>query len=495
MPKIFEYELNESKESYTVTKYVGDGYPLVNFPESYNGKPVTHIDKNVFVFSRNAYLIQELTFPKTVDEIEVDFSMCYQLTDICIINENVKLSRNSFSDCKKLENVNSFAWKYLNLEQLNNIIPQKINELNNLTEKEQRFIIYFVSQRPNLKKDLFLSENLMAIKFLFDQKTKISLDDLKDILDHYTTTKMVEITSMFMDYKYKNYTEDEIKKFDENYELVEIGFELPTYKQLLQKWNVGKLKNGLRISGYKKNNINETIPVATADGQKIISIGYNPKSDFKPIQHLTISAEISVINQRTFEACHSLLSIKLPNSLRIIGEEAFAFCEYLTEIEIPEGVTHINKLAFDHCLNLKRVVFPSTLSKLSLAGFARCKSLVDVTIRPGVAVLPHAFFSICDSLEVIELPNSIVEISSRVFADCPSLKTVTLSQKLTTIGEFCFADCTALEEIVFPASLMKIENCAFGNCPNLKSVVFNSEVTMIGDVFKGSPNVQIVNNY
>lgn len=47
--------------------------------------------------------------------------------------------------------------------------------------------------------------------------------------------------------------------------------------------------------------------------------------------------------------CQSLTDVKLPDSLKIIGDEAFSFCYNLTDINIPESVTYIGEDTFIDC--------------------------------------------------------------------------------------------------------------------------------------------------
>ena len=56
--------------------------------------------------------------------------------------------------------------------------------------------------------------------------------------------------------------------------------------------------------------------------------------------------------------------IKLPSTLKSIGEMAFANCQYLIEIEIPDSVTNIGESAFSGCKRLKSVKLPSSLKKI-----------------------------------------------------------------------------------------------------------------------------------
>ncbi len=48
-------------------------------------------------------------------------------------------------------------------------------------------------------------------------------------------------------------------------------------------------------------------------------------------------------------------SIKLPNTLKTIKQDAFSYCDSLTEIEIPASVTNFNYRAIADCSDLQTI--------------------------------------------------------------------------------------------------------------------------------------------
>jgi len=85
-----------------------------------------------------------------------------------------------------------------------------------------------------------------------------------------------------------------------------------------------------------------------------------------------------------------------------IGEEAFRYCYYLTEVQIPETVVFIDSYAFRHCEALKVVNIPR-----------------------NVTYIGKYAFSYCD-IETIIIPKSVEIIGLSVFSDCPSLVNIQL---------------------------------------------------------------------
>ena len=64
-----------------------------------------------------------------------------------------------------------------------------------------------------------------------------------------------------------------------------------------------------------------------------------------------------------FAFCDGLTSVTIPNSVTSIGEVAFAYCNSLTSIIIPESVTSIGDMAFADCNTLEAVYYRGTATQ------------------------------------------------------------------------------------------------------------------------------------
>ena len=61
-----------------------------------------------------------------------------------------------------------------------------------------------------------------------------------------------------------------------------------------------------------------------------------------------------------------------------IGIFAFALCDSLTEVTIPEGVTSIGNAAFSGCSSLTEVTIPKSVTSIGDAAFYNCEALKTV---------------------------------------------------------------------------------------------------------------------
>ena len=72
-----------------------------------------------------------------------------------------------------------------------------------------------------------------------------------------------------------------------------------------------------------------------------------------------------IICDKAFNGCHNLRYLKIPSSVRFIGEKAFCDCHF-RYIELPNTIEYISKDAFDNCPYLRTIVIPqNTFMKFS----------------------------------------------------------------------------------------------------------------------------------
>ncbi len=109
--------------------------------------------------------------------------------------------------------------------------------------------------------------------------------------------------------------------------------------------------------------------------------------------------QLDAIKDYAFCGCSSLKRIKIPNSVKHIGEGVFAYCTSLESVEISDSVKCIGEGAFAYCYSLKSINIPSSVRSIGECAFAKCESLKSIVI-----------------------PISVQRIGPRAFVDCTSLR-------------------------------------------------------------------------
>ena len=174
----------------------------------------------------------------------------------------------------------------------------------------------------------------------------------------------------------------------------------------------------------------------------------------------------------------------------LIDDYAFADCEALTSVSIPEGVTSIGSCAFLSCTSLNSVSVPGTVTFIGYGAFdetpwkdtqmqgafliinqiladaTSCSG--DVTIPDGVVTIGESAFDNCEAMTSVVIPSSVKTIGEGAFSYCTSLTSMTIPENVKIIGESAFADCTSLKTVECSAS--QIGAYAFCFCTSLKNV-------------------------
>ena len=194
----------------------------------------------------------------------------------------------------------------------------------------------------------------------------------------------------------------------------------------------------------------------------------------------SIREGVKVVGNDAFQGCGFLTNIDLPESLTSIGRNAFWGCDSLTSIIIPNGVTSIGDHAFSKCNSLKSIIIPDSVTSIGNYAFLCCDSLTSINIPNGVTSIGEGAFYDCDSLTSINIPDSVTSIGYYAFSDCDSLTSINIPNGVTSIRDYAFENCHSLTSINIPDGVTSIGDCAFSSCYSLTSINIPNSVTSIG---------------
>ena len=200
-------------------------------------------------------------------------------------------------------------------------------------------------------------------------------------------------------------------------------------------------------------------------------IGENEFNDCKNIKEVKLHNGLEIIGYRAFGSCYMLKTIEIPSSVKRIGESAFNFCNCLEEVKLHNGVEVIGGSAFYGCRSLKTIEIPSSVKRIGEKVFFSCRNLEEIKLHNGLEEIGSDAFYGCNSLKTIEIPSSVKRIGAKVFFSCENLEEVKLHNGLEEIGGEAFCGCDTLKEIELPSSVKKIGENAFLSCKNLKKVI------------------------
>lgn len=197
------------------------------------------------------------------------------------------------------------------------------------------------------------------------------------------------------------------------------------------------------------------------------------------LQNVTLSGKISSLGNRAFQGS-GIRSIRFPESLTSIGQNAFAACANLTEISIPSTVTSVGKNIFLSCSALETVEFFASVDTIGSMMFNKCP-LTKVTLSPTIKTLEAYSFAYTALESVDFLPEGLLAIENKAFTGCSKLKTVDIPSTCTSIGPEAFRSNSALKTVTGGEKVEEIGVFAFWNCQMLSSFAAMTNVTAIGD--------------
>lgn len=144
----------------------------------------------------------------------------------------------------------------------------------------------------------------------------------------------------------------------------------------------------------------------------------------------------SMIENSAFCNCKDLASIKLPKSIKSIGEDAFESCDNLKNIDIPSSVTEIGDTAFGSCENLQSINLPDGLLTIGEGAFEYCQSLTQITIPKYVQSIKSNTFRECWSLTHFTLLSSFKTFDFNILGNHTPIKRIDLPDTICSLGSY-----------------------------------------------------------
>ena len=219
--------------------------------------------------------------------------------------------------------------------------------------------------------------------------------------------------------------------------------------------------------------------------QSVESIGGGIFGDCDALQSVEIEDEnnnfifkdgilYDVKNGILVSAVNSLIPEKVivDECTKTIDYSAFADCNNLYEIEIPQGVVNIGEKAFARLDNLKNIDIPDSVTNITTLAFYRCNGLVSVQVPGSVTAIKNGTFRECNNLKKVILNEGVAKIEGSAFVFCSSLEQIKLPQSLMSIGSGAFDNCTSLISVELPDNAI-ISSNTFKECKNLSDIVIS----------------------
>ncbi len=173
-------------------------------------------------------------------------------------------------------------------------------------------------------------------------------------------------------------------------------------------------------------------------------------------------------------------SVTIPDSVKVIGTDAFSGCPALKNVTIGKGVEKIEKKAFLGCTALESIAIPDNVTQMGSNVFEQCVNLKEVSFGAGITSIPDYTFYYCENIGHIVLPDTVETVEDWAFALC-GIQEITFGSGVTTIGENAFSECTNLKSVTLPEGLTALKRWAFNGCTRLETVFYNGRNALAFD--------------
>ena len=246
-------------------------------------------------------------------------------------------------------------------------------------------------------------------------------------------------------------------------------------------------------------------------------------------QNVTVSSGTVGIADYAFFQCGSLSTVKLPDSLEVIGRGAFMLCERVSIAQFSASLREIDDYAFYGCKGASfgvdnHLVLPDGLERIGRSAFYQtaicglelpdsCKYVDDyaffdcpllgniveyytldpstgelvsvsvqyqITLGEGIEHIGSRAFAL-SGINEISIPASVKFIGERAFVGCKSLTAVTVDADIATLPAATFSGCTALESVALSDGIVEVGSKAFRGCTALTDITLGSNLQTVGD--------------
>ena len=235
-----------------------------------------------------------------------------------------------------------------------------------------------------------------------------------------------------------------------------------------------------RLERIEENALSSTSltgAVLLPEGLKYVSGFYQTK-----ITSVQFPSTLEEIGSMAFAECRSLMSeITFPESVKIIGDNAFRSSAIKGNLVLPHNLESIGSVAFNNCSGLTgSLVIPDKVDIVPYSAFYNCGFTGALTLPKGLVEIGSAAFSGTKFKGELNIPSSVTIIGSGAFTNTLFNGTLVLPSELISLGSSVFSGCWRLSGIVeIPENVVAIPSELFNGCSGLECIKLHKDVEVI----------------
>ena len=222
------------------------------------------------------------------------------------------------------------------------------------------------------------------------------------------------------------------------------------------------------------------------------------------VENIIVKEGTRKIEPYAFAGCENVKSITIPDSVAVIGEQAFVNCLSLEKIYIGSGVEDISGSPFYFeteglpCSQLKNIevskdnkyftsvdgvlfskdmtkliqypygkiqkeyTVPDSVTYIYPGAFRYCNGITKLTIGKGITVIDFIMLFGNDNIETVVLPNTLTKLDGGAFK-YSGIKYIDIPDSVTYLGCEAMTGCSRLETVNIGKGVSYIHEWAIGS--------------------------------
>ena len=162
---------------------------------------------------------------------------------------------------------------------------------------------------------------------------------------------------------------------------------------------------------------------------------------------------VRAIAKEVFLGKSSIVSVKIPDSVAIIGDKAFNNCTGLKKVSLGNSVTSFGEEVFGGCNELAYNQYDNAnylgndINPYVVLVSAKSGDILSCEINADTKVIAPMAFADCALVHEIRIPSRVKIIGAKAFYNCTGLLGFTLGESVVEVGDKAFMYCHRLIEV------------------------------------------------
>ncbi|MBU5457555.1 leucine-rich repeat domain-containing protein [Oscillibacter sp. MSJ-31] len=237
-------------------------------------------------------------------------------------------------------------------------------------------------------------------------------------------------------------------------------------------------------------NLNE---VEMRTGDDVVFNGYyGPFTEYKGTTIKYTNSSLTKLPAKAFYGATKMTTYSYPETVKEIGDYAFANCVSLTSIDLT-GIESIGASAFESCRGLTAITIPDTVKSIGASAFESCTGITDTIIVPESvkSIGQYVFSGITAPVEMRTGDDVVFNGYYGPFTEYKGTTIKYTNSSLTKLPAKAFYGATKMTTYSYPRTVKEIGDYAFAGC-KLTSLVILENVEKLGSNIIDSSTIDTV---